>query len=329
MKKWEVLKLAIALTVGAAAGVPVLAAAQDGYPNKPIRVVVPFLAGGSIDLVIRLVSNELTNRLGKPIIVENKAGAGGSIGAEMVAKAAPDGYTFLFTAQGPLATTPFLIAKLPYDAQTAFDPVSIVTSQENVLIVHPSLPFRTVQAFIEYAKANPGKLTYGSQGIGTTGHLTGAMVNQQAGVDLVHIPYKGFPPLLADLQTGRVQMMFADMINALPRIRSREVVPIAVSSERRSAALPNVQTFAEAGYPELISEPYFALYAPAGTPPEIRRRWAGEIQEALKVPSVAAKLQDLGVQARGTSPEVLGDYMKKEYARWGRVIRAAGMTPER
>lgn len=329
MKKRELLKFIGALACSSAMVIPATLQAQGNYPQKPIKIIVPYLAGGSIDLVIRLMSPELSARFGKPIVVENRAGAGGAIGADYVAKAEPDGHTLLFTAQGPLSTTPFLLAKVPYDAQNAFEPVSIVASLHNVLIVHPSVPFRTIKEFIKYGTDNPGKLTYGSQGIGTTGHLTGAMLNQHTSMALVHIPYKGFPPLFADLKTGRVDMMFADMINALPRIQSKEVVAIAVSSEARSAALPNVATFAEAGHPEIISEPNFSMYAPAGTPIEIRRRWSSEIQQVLQVPAVMGRLKDLGVDARGTAPEVLADSMKKEYARWGQVIRAAGIGARR
>lgn len=301
---------------------------QGSYPEKPIRVIVPFLAGGSIDLVMRLMNEKLNERLGKPVIIENKGGAGGTIGAEAVAKAMPDGYTFLFTAQGPLTTTPFLIKEHPYDAQTAFAPVTMVGLMPNVLLVHPSMPFRSVQAFVSYAKANPGKLTYGSQGIGTTGHLTGVMVNQQAEIDVVHVPYKGFPPLLADVKTGRVDMMYVDTINSLPRIRANELIPLAVSGQKRSTALPDLPTFAELGYPGLISEPWFAMFAPAGTPPAIRKRMADEIREVLKDSTVAARLSDLGVEVRGTTPEELGAAMKMEYERWRTVIKAAKIGPQ-
>ena len=315
-------------TLIAIAATPLGASGQDKYPEKPIQVTVPFLAGGSIDLVIRLLNTKLGERLGQPVIVENKAGAGGVVGADSVARAAPDGYSFLFTAQGPIATTPFLIKDIPYDARTAFAPVSMVALMPNVLLVHPSMPFRTVKDFIAYAKANPGKLTYGSQGIGTTGHLTGLMVNQYAGVDLVHVPYKGFPPLLADVKTGRVNMMFVDTINSLPRVRSKELVAIAVSGQKRSSALPDVPTFAESGYPGVISEPWFAMFAPAQTPLAIRKRLSDEIRGVLKDPQIVARLKDLGVEIQGSTPEELGEAMKKEYDRWGQVIRNAGIAPK-
>lgn len=328
MRRRRFVRGVAAAALVAMASVPLAGAAQGTYPEKPIRVIVPFLAGGSIDLVMRLMNEKLGQRLGQPVVVENRAGAGGTLGADAVAKAAPDGYTLLFSVQGPVATTPYLIKDMPYDARTAFAPVSMVTFTPNVLLIHPSVPVRTLKEFIAYAKANPGKLTYGSQGIGTTGHLTGAMVNQHAGIDLVHVPYKGFPPLLADVKTGRVNMMFVDTINALPRVRAKELIPLAVSGKQRSSSLPDLPTFREAGYPNVISEPWFAMFAPAGTPPAIRKRLSDEIREVLKDPAVSGRLKDLGVEIRGSTPEELGVAMKEEYERWGPVIRAAGLSPK-
>ena len=330
MKKHQILRAAASLLLAAQAIHLMHApgAMAQAWPDKPVRVVVPFLAGGSIDLVIRLMNEKLAARLGRPVIVENKAGAGGMVGAGEVAKSAPDGYTLLFSAQGPLAISPLLVKQPPYDPQAAFAPVSLVAIMPNVLLVHPSLPIRNGAEFVAHAKANPGKLTYGSQGIGTTGHLTGAMVNQLAGVDLVHVPYKGFPPLFADVKTGRVNMMFVDSINALPRVRSKELVPIAVASEKRSFALPELPTFAEIGYPGVISEAWFAMFAPAGTPAEIRHRLADEIREVLKDAAVSDRLKDLGVEIRGTTPEAHGEALRKEQERWVQVIRGAGLKPE-
>lgn len=328
MKKRQFVRSVAVLGLCALAGAPLGASAQGSYPTKPVRVIVPFLAGGSIDLVIRLMNEKLGQRLGQPMIVENKAGAGGTLGADTVAKAAPDGHTLLFSVQGPIATTPYLIKDMPYDARTAFEPVSMVAFMPNVLLVHPSVPVKSLNEFIKYAKANPGKLTYGSQGIGTTGHLTGAMVNQHAGLDLVHIPYKGFPPLLADVKTGRVNMMFVDTINSLPRVRSKELIPIAVSGQERSSSLPDLPTFREAGYPGVVSEPWFAMFAPAQTPLAIRKRLSDEIRVVLKDPAVSGRLKDLGVEIRGSTPEELGVAMEEEYKRWGPVIKGAGLSPK-
>lgn len=301
---------------------------QAAYPEKPIKILVPFLPGGSVDLVIRLVSHDLSPRLGKPIVVENRAGAGGVIAADFVAKAPPDGYTLLFTAPGPLVTTPFLLKQMPYDAQTAFAPVSLVTSTPNVVTANPQAPFRTVADFVSYAKANPEKLTYGSPGIGTIGHLAGVLMNERIGLRLVHVPYKGFPPLLTDVKAGRITLMITEAINSVPRIRSGELIAIAVAAPRRSPRLPDVPTFAESGYAGVVAESWYALVAPAGTPGPIRTRLADEIRAVLRQPGVAARLEDLGVEVRGTTPEELGDYLRSEYRRWGDSIRAAGITPE-
>lgn len=322
-----------ALTLGlaalfAAALVPRGALAQSPYPARPVRLVVPFLAGGAIDLVARLVTENMAGRMGQPFVIDIRAGAGGTIGADAVAKAAPDGHTLLFTVQAPLTITPFVIKQMPYDAENAFAMISIVAEAPNVLLVHPGIAFRTVKQFIEYAKAHPGMLTYASQGPGTTGHITGAMLNQQAGISLVHVPYKGFPPMFTDVKTGRVAMMIADTINALPRIHSKELIPIAIAAEKRSGMLPEVPTFAENGYPGVVSGPWFALAAPAGTPIELRRLLADEARTALANPTVAQRLRDLGVDLRGTTPEEADAWTKSEYKRWRDAIRAAGIKPE-
>jgi len=330
MKRRELLKTIAALVaVVPLAGLPVSAAAQSKYPDKVIKVIVPYLAGGSIDLVARLISPGLESRLGGTIIVENRTGAGGTTGSDAVAKAEPDGYTFLFTAQGPIATSVQVLKNVPYDPQTAFEPVALVLEMPNVFIAHSSVPFRTVKEFVAYAKENPGRLTYGSQGIGTTPHLTGAMVGQRLGIEMLHVPYKGFPPLLADVKAGRVNMMFVDTINALRHVPSKELLAIAVAGERRSAALPDVPTFPELGYPDIVAKPFFAMYAPRGTPLAIRQRVADDIREVLKLPEVAKRLNDLGGEISGAGPEQLAARMKDEYSTWGELIRKIGLYKAR
>ena len=317
-------RIIVSLLLASSAG---FAGAQS-WPERPVRVIVPFLAGGSIDLVIRLMSERLAARFGRPLIVENKAGAGGMVGASDVAKSPPDGYTLLFSAQGPIAIAPLLVKQPAYDARTAFAPVSLVGVMPNVLLVHPGLPTKSARELIAHAKSNPGKLTYGSQGVGTTGHLTGAMMNQLAQIELSHVPYKGFPPLLADVKTGRIDMMFVDTINAIPRVRGKELTALAVASERRSFALPDLPTFAEIGYPGLVSEAWFAMYAPAGTAPEIRRRIADDIREALKDANVAARLNEFGLEVRGSTPDEHGELTRREQERWAKVVQGAGLKPE-
>lgn len=303
-----------------------VAAEESQYPVRPVKIIVAFLPGGAVDLVARMVSEQLAARLKQPFVVENRAGAGGTIAADFVAKAAPDGYTFLFTAQGPLVINPFLMDNLPYDAEVAFAPVSVVVEAPNVLAINPSLPFRTVKDFIAFAKKQPEKMTFASQGLGTTGHITGAMINSQAGIELTHVPYKGFPPMLVDVLAGRVGMMLTDTINVLPRIRNNELVAVAVAASTRSPMLPDVPTFAESGYPGIVAGPWFSLLAPAGTPLTLREKLSAEIRAILGVAAVQQRLKDLGVDVRGTTPQQFEVFLKSEYKRWGDAIRAAGMT---
>lgn len=325
MYKRALRSLAVFATAFSLIGLAATAGAQNKFPDKPVRIVVPYLAGGSIDMVARLIGTKLSPRLGVPVVIDNRAGAGGTTGSDAVAKSDPDGYTLLFTAQGPIATSVQVLKSVPYDPETAFEPVSMVLTMPNVFLVHPSVPFRSVQEFIGYAKANPGKLNYGSQGVGTTPHLTGAMVSNALDIDMVHVPYRGFPPLLADVRTGRVQMMFVDTINALPQMKGDKLLALAVSGERRSAAMPDVPTFKELGHENLVAEVYFAFYAPRGTPLALREQLAGEIAQILKKPEVVKRLTDLGVDISGAGPETLGQRMRQEFDQWRTIIRGMGL----
>jgi len=301
--------------------------AQNTYPSKAVRVVVPFLGGGALDLLARLLSENLSMRLKVPFIVDARAGAGGVIGADYVAKSAPDGYTLLFSVQAPITAAPFLNKQMPYDAQTALSPISIVAIAPNVLIVWPGVSFRTVTEFLAVAKSSPNKLSFASQGQGTTGHITGAMIDQVAGTQLLHVPYKGFPPMLIDVESGRVDMMFADTINAIPRIRSKELVPIAVASERRLDALPDIATFAESGLPTIVSGPMFGMYAPGATPADLVQKLSNEIKAVLKLSLVQTTLRDLGVEIKGTSPEEAQGLLKAEASRTREAVKSAGIQP--
>jgi tripartite-type tricarboxylate transporter receptor subunit TctC len=299
---------------------------KEHYPTKPIRMVVPFLPGGAVDIMARLIGQHLGERFGQPVIVDNRAGAGGTIGADLVAKSAADGHTLLFTAQGPLVMNPFLMKKLPYDAQTAFAPVSVVAEAPNVLAVSPAMPVRTVREFVAYGKQHPDKMTFATQGLGTTGHVTGVMMNQRMGLALIHVPYKGFPSMFTDVVSNRVGMLLTDTFNVVPRVRSKELVAIAVAANKRSSVLPDVPTFAESGYPDVVAGPWFSIVAPAGTPMQIRKRLATEVAEILKLPAVAAKFKDLGSETRGSTPEQFEVFLKAEYKRWGDTIRTGGIT---
>ena len=298
---------------------------KEAWPSKPVRFIVPFTAGGSIDVLARLVGKYLGTRLNQPIVVENRTGAGGTIGTDFVARAAADGYTLLFTAQGPLVLNPFLMRRLPYNA-TAFAPVTVVVEAPNVLVANKQLPVSNFEELRNFAKANPEKMTFATQGVGTTGHVTGELINQQAGTALTHVAYQGFPRALTDVLAGRVSLMIGDTINLVPRIVSGQLRPIAIASTKRSAVLPNVPTFAEAGYPAIVSGPWYAVVAPAGTPLEVRRKLADEIRKVLGLREVQDKLEELGVEGRGFSPEETDVYLKSEYKRWGGVIQQAGIT---
>ena len=301
--------------------------AQNTYPIKAVRVVVPFLGGGALDQLARLLSENLSMRLKVPFIIDARAGAGGVIGADYVAKSAPDGYTLLFSVQAPITAAPFLTKQMPYDAQTALSPISIVAIAPNVLIAWPGVSFRTVAEFLAVAKSSPNKLSFASQGQGTTGHITGVMIDQVAGTQLLHVPYKGFPPMLIDVESGRVDMMFADTINAIPRIRSKELVPIAVASERRLDALPDIATFAESGLPTIVSGPMFGMYAPGATPADLVQKLSNEIKAVLKLSLVQTTLRDLGVEIKGTSPEEAQGLLKAEASRTREAVKSAGIQP--
>lgn len=299
---------------------------QTAFPQRPVHIVVPFLAGGSADALGRIISDRLAARLGQQVVIENKAGAGGVVGADYVARAQPDGHTLLLTPPGPLTTNAFLLESLPYDVRKAFDPVTLIAILPNVLLAGPQRAGWTLSAVIQEAKANPEKLTYASQGIGTTGHLTGVLFNQETGANLTHVAYKGFPPALVDVMAGRVDLMFVDTGNALPRVRSNSLVPIAIASKARLSFLPNVPTLAELGYPSLISDTWFAVMAPAGTPLAIRQRIRDEIVEVFKVPEVLQQLDKLGAKPIGNQPDELDTYIRSEYDRWGALIKKAGIA---
>jgi tripartite-type tricarboxylate transporter receptor subunit TctC len=320
--QWIVAAAALAVLAVPAAQAQV---GKHGYPDRPIKLVVPYGAGGAADLMARLIGIQLGERLGQPVVVENRVGAGGTIGADSVARAEPDGYTFLFTPNGPLVVNPFLM-KLPYQPLTAFAPVTLVAEAPNVLAVAPSFPGRTVAEFVAYGKKNPDKLTYATQGIGTTGHITGELLRQHLGLPMTHVAYKGFPPMYTDLVAGRVTMLITDTFNVVPRVRDKELVAIAVAGKTRSSVLPEVPTFAESGYPDVVAGPFFSLVAPAGTPAAIRQRVADEVGAILKQPSVAARFKALGTETRAMDPDSFGVFLRAEYKRWGDIIRSANIT---
>lgn len=301
---------------------PALTVHAQDYPGKPIRIIVPFPPGATTDILARILGEKLWAKWGQPVLVESRAGAGGNIGAEAVFKAEPDGYTLLTTPPSPLVINKGLYARLGYDSD-AFVPVTVIGAVPTVLIVHPKLSANSVQQLIAFAKANPDRLNYASQGSGSTAHLTAEMFKSTAGVKIVHVPYKGAAPALTDLLAGQVDMMFANLASALAHIRAGQVRALGVASERRNVFLPNVPTMSEA-MPGFVSVTWFRVVAPPGTPPEIANKLSAGIAEALKLPDVAKRIADLTVEPIGNTPAEMAAFMKEEVERWGNVIRAAG-----
>lgn len=301
------------------------ACAQD-YPLKTINIVVPAAAGGGLDRVARLLADKFRAKWGQPVVVENRAGAAGIIGSEYVAKAAPDGYTILFAATGQLVINKSLYAKLNFDPDL-FVPVSLVTAAPNVLVVHPKVAAETVQQLIAYARANPDKLSYASQGTGTTQHLSPELLKAITGINMVHVPYKGGAPALTDLLGGQVDMMFTEISSLLPHLRAGKLRALGVGSEKRNAALPNVPAMSEI-VPGFVSMTWQGMVAPAGTQALIANRLSAATAEALKQPDLAKLIAEASLDSIGSTPEELAQFMRQERERWGRVIRAIGAKAE-
>ncbi|HEY4372201.1 MAG TPA: tripartite tricarboxylate transporter substrate binding protein [Burkholderiales bacterium] len=306
-----------------------LAQAQDAasYPNKPIRIIVPFPAGGTADILPRALGERLQAKFNQPVVVENRAGAAGSIGAQVTFAAEPDGYTLLATPPSPLAINPSLYRKLPYDA-SAFVPVTIMAQVPNVLLVHPKVPVSTMQEFIAYAKAHPNQLNYASQGSGTTSHLTTEMFKSMAGIQLTHVPYKGTAPALTDLLAGQVEVMFDNLGVSAQHVKSGRLKALAVGSEKRSSTLPNVPTVAEAGLPGFVAVTWFGVVAPPKTPPEIAAKLSAAFADALKAPEVQHRLSELSAEPVGNTPAEMSKFVKDETVRWRRVIETAHVKVE-
>jgi tripartite-type tricarboxylate transporter receptor subunit TctC len=297
-------------------------AAAQHYPNRPIRLVVPFPAGGPNDIIGRLVAQKLGDTLGQQMVVDNRAGAGGNIGTDLVAKSPADGYTLLSGGMGSLIMNP-IIDKVPYDTLRDFAPVILMASAPNVLVTHPSLPVRDVKGLIALARAHPGQLNYGSGGVGSTPHLSGALFNSMTGVNIVHIPYKGNAPAITDLLGGQVQLAYLGIPPVQPHIQSGKLKALAVTSERRSATLPQVPTIAESGVPGYELSPWYGILAPAGTPSDIVMKLNAAIANIVRTPEMKEKLAGIGAEAETTTPEAYAARMKSDLARWTNVIRSA------
>ena len=296
------------------------------YPTKPIIIVVPFPPGGGVDRAGRLVGEKLRERWGQPVVVENRPGAAANIGAAYVAKAAPDGHTLLFTSPGPLVVNKTMFANLSYDPDQ-FVPVTVLMSGANMLTVHPKVGANTLEELLAYARANPGKLNYGTQGAGSTAHLATELLQSSAGITMVHVPYKGTGPAVADLLAGQVEVMFLEYANAGPHVRAGKLKLIAVGSEKRHPLLPDVPALNEV-VPGFVSTNWTAVVAPPGTPSGIATKLSSTMAEILKLPDVAKQLQDLNNDPIGNTPEQMAAFVRQESTRWGQVIRKAGIKAE-
>jgi len=302
-------------------------AAQTTYPEKPIRLVVPFPPGSQVDTVARLFGQKLAEALGKPIVVDNATGAAGNIAADRVAKAAPDGYTLGFLVNAQIVINPSLY-KLAYDPVKDFAPVSQVTGSSSMLVVHNAVPAKSVKELVALAKAQPGGLTFASGGSGSSPHMAAELFKSVAGLDIRNIPYKGAPAAIPDLLGGRVTMMFSSIVAVLPLVREGKLRALAVTSLRRSSAVPELPTIAESGYPGFEVTAWYGLLAPAKTPATIVRKLHLETVKALALPDLRAKLADLGLEVIGNSPEELAAVIKSEIPKWAKVIKESGIKPD-
>ncbi len=305
---------------------PLAASAQERFPSKPVRIVVPFAAGGSTDIVARYLAEKLTTPLGQSVVVDNRPGAGGNIGAESVARAAPDGHTLLMATTGVMAINQSLYKNMGYDPAKDLEPVSYVASITNVLAVPMELPAANVQELIALAKAQPGKLTFASSGAGSSTHLSSELFKSMAAIDLLHVPYKGSSQALTDLMAGRVSLIIDNMPSALPFIKGGRLRALGVSGTKRSPALPDLPTIAEAGLRGYESLSWSGIAVPAGTPKEVIARLNREINAVLAQPDMRQKLADAGADAVGGAPEGFTDHIRAEREKWSRLIKERGIT---
>ena len=318
---------AFALGLGLACSLTVSAQVQS-YPTKAIRLICPFPAAGAVDIASRAIAQELSKNLNLPVTVENRPGAGGNIGSAEVVRAAPDGYTLLMTTSGIQAINPFLYNKMSFDPNKDLQPVSVLVSLNNVLVVNPSVKINSVADLIGQAKEQPEKLNYASSGSGTSIHMSGEMFKYMAGVNLIHIPYKGSAPAVSDLLGGQVMMMFDNIPSSMPHIKSGKLRAIATTGAKRDPSLPDLPTIAESGVPGYEAGVWFGLMAPTGTPKDIIAKLNAEIVKAAKGPDYIKKMNEQGYIVLASSAEQMGEMSRAEYARWGPIVKASGAKAE-
>ncbi|MGH6684724.1 MAG: Bug family tripartite tricarboxylate transporter substrate binding protein [Pseudolabrys sp.] len=303
------------------------ALAQSQYPDRPVHVILGYPPAGPVDIITRIMTDKLSQLWGQPVVVENVSGAAGNIGGDRVAKSAPDGYTLLMATNAQLAVNPSLYKKMTYDPAKDLAPISLSVYSPNILVVPNDLPVKSVAELVAYARANPGKLTFGSAGVGTTQHLAGELFKSTAKIDIQHVPYRGGAPVITDLLGGRLTMSFGAFAPLIPLVRQGKVRALAVTSAKRFAAAPDLPTMIEAGYPGFVSVLSIGLMAPAGTPPAIIEKVHQDAVKVLAMPDVRKKLSNVGMEVIGNSPAEFAATIKAETPQWAKVIKEAGIAP--
>jgi len=301
----------------------------DSFPTRPIRIIVPFAAGGSGDIVARILGQRMTELLRQNVIVENRVGAGGVTGTDGVAKAAPDGYTIGLSTTGPLAINVSLMERMPYDPAADFAPVMLLARVPELLVAGPKAKVTTLAELITVARQRPGQISFGSSGAGSLPHLAGELLKRAAGIDLVHVPYRGVGPAANDVVAGQIELMFADLPVLLPQVQGGSIRALALASNVRSPTLPDVPTMAELGFPGVEADNWYAIIAPRGTPPDIVSKLYSVLLEAVQEPAIASKLDELGLRIVGGPPEDLAALIRADIPRWAEIVRASGASPGR
>ena len=294
------------------------------FPSKPVRIIVPFPAGGPLDATGRALAQKLSEAWGQSVVVDNRAGAGGNIGTDLVAKSAPDGYTVVMGALSTHAVNPSLYPSMPYDAVRDFAPITLVALTPNVLVVHPSLPVNSVKELVAYAKANPNKLSFGSGSNGSAGHLAGELFKVETGIDVVHVPYKGAAPAMQALLAGDTQFMFDNLASSMPQVKAGKLRALAVTTAKRSSLAPELPTMAEAGIPGFDIATWFGLLAPAGTPPDVIAKWNADVVKILKSLDMRERLAAQGAEAAPTTPAEFAAFIAAEIPKYAKIVKASG-----